>query len=551
MLTRNRVSTAASFAATFGAICGGFVSPTIVLASGLLFWLATKAEKPAPFSGLLLLMWAWIAAEFICEWLLIFTASTDPSGLFDYRVYFFDWLTQSPRFLRQAQIGIAFFLLNELARRPQAIIKCLSAARISIVIALLFILGQQLFYLNISWIPAFFAGNIPPFFLQQARLAGTFVDPNSAGIALAFAVLLSLQFKDRLWRVLGLLSFLALLVTGSRSGISMVVVFLVVRAATHTPRSFVLTAVSLVSLSFIGLLAINLLPVAFFENLPVTVSRVALSLRMDTFSASAFSRLALWRVAFAEWTHAPILGVGLDRYRELLPPFAQALGIKTGSWNDNPGSLPIFLLTELGLIGMLVFVADFLRLKPERDFPSLNMPAWCCALAAPLFFGCHTHDALGAIFYGAALSFVVQRKSESEFADPASLKPALIVLLITPFIAMTALNFPRGFFPWEMHGEILARWSGSNASMVISCAGPLPQIQQTATLAAPQKVLIQSPGSSSGTELCKADDSKTLRKSVQISVAPTWVPKSVGIGADERALGVLLTFPSPVALDDL
>lgn len=539
------------FLATALCFWGGIFSPSLIVAGGLLLCSVARPEKPMPFPRLLLLMGAWISAEAVAE---AFRFADTPFSLSE-------WVLQSPRLCRQIELATSFLLLNEVARRPSAIKSCEKWIFPALTVVLAVVAAQFLFLAKFSGVPDFFGFGLTPFFSQQFRVSGTFVDPNSAGAALAIVAgyLVNMHRWASKWVWFGLV-LAAILLTGSRSGLMLVgalaaavIVTRCCEANTREQKSllagFLLTVAGM---SFACLLAVNTAPISVVESMPPGIVRVSKSMRYDTVHSALFSRTALWRVAFAEWTHAPLFGVGLDRYRELLPPFAQALDLSIGAWNDNPGSWPVFLLVELGLIGVLVFALDVQQLKVVA-----GAGPFLFALSVALLVGCHTHAPLVAILYGTVIAFGAERRGKQRLG--ISYSGAGTVLAAAPFIALIALWFPRGLYLWEMRDGILVRWTGSDAVVSATCRNDGILITPLAPPSINQKVLVsdrklqRTIDAKSTTPLvsldCVGPDRDSQKSQIHLKISPTWIPKDHDIGDDPRSLGVLLEYRQPIDLD--
>ncbi len=539
--------------ATLLCFCGGFISAALVVAGGLLLCTVSEPEKPSPFPRLLLLMCAWVAAEVIAEGFRFFNAPFSIA----------EWILQSPRLCRQLELVSSFLLLNEVARRPAILRKCKRWVFPALGVTFLVMLAQLFFVLKVPGVPEFFGWGLSSFFAQQLRVSGTFVDPNSAGAVLAivagFFVVRRAGARDWIW---GALALAALLLTGSRSGLMLVGVLFVAEILTRRSNSMVgssrprilMPLLAISGIAMILLVVANFASISVIESLPPGLARISKSVRYDTVETALFSRTTLWRAAFAQWTHAPLFGVGLDRYRELLPPFAQALEITIGAWNDNPGSWPVFLLVELGLIGVLVFALDLRQLSMVRGTGTFILAA-CVAL----LIGCHTHAPLVAILYGAIAAFGIERHTDTNFGF--SFFDAGVVLVAAPFIALIAMWFPRGVYLWEMQDGLLVRWTGSNAVVTATCRADGIVLRRLAPPGLHQRVSVVEgdrnrsvdDGSTSPlTSLnCNGPHRQSRRSQVHLHVSPTWIPNQHGVGDDPRPLGVVLEYPQPIDLDGL
>jgi hypothetical protein len=544
------------------AVLGGAWSPALVIAGAFLFLLAVPPTGVNPFPLTRALLFIWLIAEAMWEiWRL--------TGGESFVLH--DWFLEAPRLLRQLEIVSAFFVFTEIARRPEGLKLYVTPLKWVLSLAAVALLTQAVLFYFLTPTPGWLTETLNPFFAQQNRFAGAFVDPNAAGIVFAGAAILFSAYLSRVrygWAFLaGALA--ALMMTGSRSGLLIYAVYLGVTFLSRglegsrdlSQRLFHRRLFLVLSSIALPVVALNVVPVTTLSALPPGLERAALSVRYDTMPDALFSRGALWQAGIAQFSHAPLLGVGLDRFREMLPPFAQALSLEIGTWNDNPGSWPLFILVELGLIGGLFLAFDLSRLR----FLGSAVPTGL-AMSVGLLFGCHLHDGASAIVYGIAAAFTLERLRRPCGMDARLFRfeprvvPLIVVLL--PFIIAISQRFPRGLYQWELHNGVLARWSTGNASLEALCRNNGIVIKSLAPAHIKQTVTIGELDGAQAFDLTQpmplrglscgavgADQNETARRKVRLSVSPTWIPAEMNVGSDPRSLGVLLLFPQPIDLD--
>jgi O-antigen ligase len=242
------------------------------------------------------------------------------------------------------------------------------------------------------WLPSEARG----FWARTQRLPGGSADPNSLGLLCGIALVLVLTGRARnaRWRAgnvfLLLLLLSGLVVSGSRSGLLVLLFSLAVLLATS--RSATAVRRGLAAAATAALLVLALLPAV---AAPGTLGgRLAQSfdpnLPME-FRVSA--RPALWLAAGDLFLDHPIEGAGMGAYQWMLPDLMRRRG-RALPMRDNPGSGYVQALAETGIIGFLLTAAlafslgvEALRRAREgadsvRAGPGIAVAAFVVALAA-------------------------------------------------------------------------------------------------------------------------------------------------------------------------
>ncbi|HUR26418.1 MAG TPA: O-antigen ligase family protein [Candidatus Thermoplasmatota archaeon] len=174
----------------------------------------------------------------------------------------------------------------------------------------------------------------------DARLAGSFVEPNVLGAVLASCMLwlACLERRTRTtWIALGL-GVLGLILSGSRG-----------------PWIGLAGGLAWIGWQQRRLLRANLRPLALAAALGVIVVSAALLPMLDRLH-SIRSRLTLWNIAWSDVERRPFFGNGANSF-QILHPEASAL---VGSSNDHDlwiSSLPLAILHDFGLVGLVLFGA--------------------------------------------------------------------------------------------------------------------------------------------------------------------------------------------------
>jgi O-antigen ligase len=177
------------------------------------------------------------------------------------------------------------------------------------------------------------------------RLFSTLLDPNFMGIILVFTLLLGFGIftkKHRMWIIAGqLISFVALLLTYSRSSFLALGMAIVVWAVIQKRwKLFIILA------GFVGLLFI----------LPKIPGDTLKLMRLD----SSLARVGNWQTSVQLITKAPLFGYGFDTMRYLRPAAATS---KAAAGLD---SSILFILATTGIVGLVTYaflIVSMIRLR--------------------------------------------------------------------------------------------------------------------------------------------------------------------------------------------
>lgn len=163
--------------------------------------------------------------------------------------------------------------------------------------------------------------------------------------------------KDRpsVWVYLSLLLGTAFVVTYSRAAwlIALVLLGLVWwRAQDKKKANVVILGVAAASIAF------GLAVTGMRTNLAKPVVGVAGRLTESVNSQSVVDRLDFWREGSAMFAEKPLLGWGVGTYKEVHPAFQKSAITAT----NNPHSLPVQIMVELGVVGLVAFIVMALGL---------------------------------------------------------------------------------------------------------------------------------------------------------------------------------------------
>ncbi len=429
---------------------------------------------------------------------------------------------------------------------------------LSMLLVLVLLIGQ-----GVGLFPHAMIGG-SAFWESLRRESATFSDPNAAGVFLVVAapLLVGLLRQRRgpmakaiSWVFAGLLlaggSF-----TGSRSFFFGIAIWLLVELYRLRPwfallpvlcGCIVLIALPVVSPGVITHLG---LPSGLERALnTVTSSSVASGPRND----SLFSRAAFLRIDYAVWRDAPFLGVGLERFREYVPPYAELLGIGTGTWSDNPNSFYAQILVEFGVLGGLVFLLCLVGLRRRGDEDSFSAPARVSALILIVLFVFGPHLAFDevAILCGVVMTRVVRMDDDSGTGS------ALTWVLAVPLavaVFVRGYQMPHGEYAWERDSQGVFRWSAAQGRLWLECSRDgVAEIEVRFAAPLAQSIYLQGanerrvvrglPGQAARVRLpCSTGNSvacpDTDRLEMSFVVTPSWIPAQSSGGGDNRELGV-------------
>lgn len=210
------------------------------------------------------------------------------------------------------------------------------------------------------------------------RATSLFFWPNPFATYLLAALPFSLDLairgsKDRpnVWVLASLLMAISFVVTYSRAAwlIALVLVGLIWwRSDRSRQAAVVLAGVTLAAV------ALGLAATSARTNLEKPVVGVADRLSESAQSQSVSDRFDYWREGSAMFAEKPLLGWGVGTYKEVHPAFQRSAVTAT----NNPHSLPVQVLVELGAVGfvaLLAMIASFIgyiwRERNEKRSPTI------------------------------------------------------------------------------------------------------------------------------------------------------------------------------------
>lgn len=218
-----------------------------------------------------------------------------------------------------------------------------------------------------------------------SRVGGLLGHPNT--LAMFFDLLLPLSFSFLFYPLSPRLRFfltaavglelLALGVTYSRGGITASILALFALFVFHRSRAIGLVR-AIISGLFVAVLCITVLLVV-----PNPIQKGLFRTELET----AYGRLPLIEVAVNLIRHRPLLGAGLNNYVPTARQYDYTPEQLTAAWNSPVHNLFLFIAGELGLAGLICFLAFLVSILTAL-YPALRSPdPFLLCTGAGLFFG--------------------------------------------------------------------------------------------------------------------------------------------------------------------
>jgi O-antigen ligase len=458
--------------------------------------------------------------------------------------------------------GGAFFLLlrrSGEAMRRQALSWALYGTAVSAAVAIL-----QRF----SILP----GERHPFWRMTGRLSGGAVDPNSFGLLCAMALVVALAVASRgsgrrLPAVVGAVLFAAgLLLSGSRSGLLLAAISLLILLL-RQPRRFR-------SMRAFGLAAAAALAIILLSATPGTVG----SRLLGSFDPSvpvayrASARPMLWGAAWRLFLRHPVQGGGMGVYMWRLPDLLREQGLAMPT-RDNPGSAYVQALAETGIVGLaftllfaVVLARDGVR-RLTRGAPEGNGVASASALAALAFLGVsavgsHWLAADAGLFFFLIAS-IAALPSETAPSRRARLwlRAGLLIYAGAAFVMMLSTARPEetfrygslvGFYPPERGPGGQFQWTRRNFALWLA-PGERRRLglANFSPIGLPVEITARSgdwllywrslqPG---GAMVLDLEGASSGAAPIRFALSRSFVPRRLGIpGGDARQLGLQAVF---------
>lgn len=402
------------------------------------------------------------------------------------------------------------------------------------------------------------------------RWPGTFSDPNSFGLAVVLALPLFWRLREGAWSRLAALGltivWLVLLAfSGSRTGVLGVVLFgLGVLWCYRRAWAYGVLVLGGVLVFILNGLAL-LLPELWLsgsEALPVSLRRVYATLTVVSSTDPFWSRLVFNRIGWSIWEDNFFWGIGFQRFRYVMLPYLPELNLPLGTWIDNPNNFYLGILAELGLVGALVFMWSMLRLERERSDYNPSQVAVYVMLVLWLTGPHHEFDEVACLLgLNLALGFrpgIFERKRWLN---------GLLFVLVSLGVFTKGFGNERGFYAWELEGELFQRWMAGSAKSVVVCTpGEATYSFQVRSLAPdlsehPLHLRVKAHhgyessialDSSQWTRVevpCPAEVPSKVgggELGIKLTTDRLWIPALSGLGGDHRLLSVQIRGLSPV-----
>jgi O-antigen ligase len=399
------------------------------------------------------------------------------------------------------------------------------------------------------------------------RYAGSFTDPNAFALValLVLGVTVgsgSLASSSREYRLRLLVSscfvVFAICFSGSRTlfaGLALVAI-----ALASLRRKLLITGVVLL-FSFLIMLA--LFPAQKLDSLrtlfPESVVRVIKTVHPSSAREALKSRTMFTQIGFEMWRDNPLYGVGLGRFSQYIPRYAQRAGVDIGPWLDNANNFYLGVLAELGICGAicLFLVISSLRFASEGVQVKRARPMLLAFLLL-LFLGPHLEFdevSLLVALLAACAGVVPCQVTSYRYADIVVI---CAVLFILPFRAMTA----QGISAHESSTDGRFVWSGAVARFPVTCgadgnfsldfrAPHLPLVEKTLLLKVKlfeREHILNISDQNRHQEIfpCKPvnlPSTAELHQILELTVQPIFIPDKTHKNGDLRRLGVQIFSP--------
>ena len=401
--------------------------------------------------------------------------------------------------------------------------------------------------------------NSNPYWISLGRVAGTFTDPNSAGVFLALMVpfLAVTVYEKTKKRTIAALSIVVVLIagalTGSRSFFLGVLIYLLLLVVADKRRRILFSCGALclivVILSFSTQIESS-------EFTPVGVKRVIESFAPSTAKEALFSRNVFFQISSNVWLDHSWLGVGLANFPDYVVSYAEKLNFATGTWSDNANSFYLEVFAELGVLGAIALILSLMGLRWKRGAELLDRTGQQSAILLLGLFVTGPHLAFDevAILVGIILAVGFEQKSRSYGNGFET-----TFLLIAVFgIGASSYFLERGFYPWESDSRGQFRWTARVGQTILKCGNdganfevslvkpPRMSRAPILTLTSPYQEIEVGDGHALDKVVhlaCpliteKQKESRTRELPVRFKVDTVWTPLRNGVGHDLRLLGV-------------
>lgn len=420
-----------------------------------------------------------------------------------------------------------------------------------------------------------FSLNRGDFWLFAKRYEGAYTDPNAFGAVASIALPLFLFFawskRSYTMLIASVIYAAAVFWTGSRTFFLSMIIWIGI-CVVHWTRSGNAKRLLVLSFTFLSVLAFLLVYPASNHYLQSIcdvpgVLRVLKTLDFQQMGEMLSNRLLFAKIAWFLFLSSPMFGIGLSRFYGLQDEASASLGISLGSWRDNANNFYLQILSEQGLMGLvlLVFVVclwvSYLK-KEDMNYRDEFRSVVCYALCV---FGIVLVTGPHFLFYEVSLFFTLllsaifpmlsNDSSKSVFFSHAFIGVLLIVALLVFEFNFQGVRY-RGFHQIEQSQDGEVAWTGGKANIqmcgreshhTLIVQAPRPDISVQTPLRLEilsggeviQSVsIINSSPIAVSVPRDKMDESKVITLSVERVIQP-----STGEG-DSRILGVMVKMPA-------
>lgn len=303
------------------------------------------------------------------------------------------------------------------------------------------------------------------------RSSLTFSDPNEYGvftaIILSFLIYIFCSTKLKLSKYSQLIIIVLLFITASFSGSRTLYLGTIISVLIYffSKKNFLKF---LIPLLFILTLVFSVSNTDLCKNTPNNIKRICNSFDYNNLKTTLYSRTVFTRLNLEIFKDNKLVGVGNNNFEDVLPEYKDQLGLKLNNWIDNPNSFYLGILSELGILGFLVFLLDlfFIRYLSKSNIFNSACKNSILTFSILLFTGPHLNYLSVAIL----LNYLF---SNLEFESKLNSKYLILnSILLTIIFSLTLIKTKEreyGLFPYETNDIGKFQWTSGKFRKRFNC----------------------------------------------------------------------------------
>lgn len=318
-----------------------------------------------------------------------------------------------------------------------------------------------------------------PFWQYLNRHSGMFEDPNSFGVVSGLVVFIGGQQG---WYLLSFLWVLIAFFSGSRlftlSLVILLVVFLM-RSGHYAETKWkiarsdlLLRGIALLSVILIlGVTAYLFLAQSY--SLPSAIHRGLSPLNIRHLQETFSTRTAFWSLGLQIFADNSLAGVGFGNFERIMTSYARRSGNDLNLWTDTPNNFYFGLLSELGIIGFMIFIFELRKLSWNKsEEPGIFLRAGVFVFLLTLFFGTHIYfiefALIGAFVVGSCVT--EKRVEKYSFMLVFQILRGVVIVGVVALLLALHRSMEYGWYPWERDIDgSYARWGAPRAQLLQKC----------------------------------------------------------------------------------